>query len=123
MRKEVGHAVPRRHCLQIGEDHLDVAGELPQNLPARSAGWRWRARVGHDGDAPEGAVSVGERLEDRDALGAHGETIGGILDIATGDDVTVHGFEGRTDLEPGIVGHRPFTGRARGLDERVRGGQ
>ena len=44
-------------AVEIGEDHLDVAGELPQDLAARAARRRRLRRVGHHGDAREEAVS------------------------------------------------------------------
>ena len=71
---------------QVREDHFEVAAELPQDLPARPARRRRVGRVGHHGDAAEAAVPVRERLEHRDALGAHGQPVGGVLDVAAGDD-------------------------------------
>src|SRR5262249_40241343 len=52
-----------------------------------------------DGDPREGAVAFGERLEHRDALGADGQAVGGVLDVAAADDRAVGGLEGGADLE------------------------
>ena len=108
---------------QVGQHDLDVAGELPENLTARAARRRRRLGVGHDRNAAKAAMALGERLEHRDALGAHRQAVGGVLDVAAGDDRAVGGFEGGADLEAGVVGDRVFAGGARGLDERIRAGQ
>ena len=47
----------------------------------------------------EGAVPVRQRLEHRDPLGADGQAVGGVFDIAAGDDRAVGRFERGADLE------------------------
>ena len=42
--------------------------------------------VGDDGDRREVALAFGERLEQRDALGADGEAVRRVLDVAAGED-------------------------------------
>ena len=61
-----------------------------------------------------------ERLEHGDALGADGQAVGGVLDVAAGDDRAVGGFERGADLESGVRRDGAFAGpRA----PRRRGGQ
>src|SRR4051812_32949724 len=84
---------------EIREDDFEVASELPEDLPARTARRRRRFAVGDDLDASEQAVAFRDRLEHGDALGADGETVGGVLDVAAGDDGAVGGFERGADPE------------------------
>ena len=60
----------RRH------DDRDVAGELPEDLPARAARRRRLVRARHDGDGAELPDALRERLPDRDALGADRQAVG-----------------------------------------------
>ena len=114
----------RRDRVEIREHDFDVAGKLPQDLPARAARRRRVCRVGDDGDAAKVAMAVGQRLEHRHALGADRQAVGGVLDVAAGDDRAVRRLERRADLEARVVGHRVLAARgARAFDERVRVGQ
>ncbi len=85
--------------LEIGEDDLDVAAVLPQELAARPARRRRRAGVGDDRDPRERGLSFRQRLHQRDALGADGQAVGRVLDVAAGDEAPVGRFERRADLE------------------------
>jgi hypothetical protein len=70
------------HAVKIRENHLEVAAELPHDLPAGAA---WRRRllgVGDDRDSSEGTVTFRESLEDGYALGAERQPVGRVLDIA-----------------------------------------
>src|SRR5262245_49845637 len=78
-RQQIAQRVAAGFTPEVGEDHVEVAAELPQNLPAWTARWRWRVRVGDNGDACEAAVAFRQRLEHRDAFGAEGQTVGGVL--------------------------------------------
>ena len=53
-----------------------------------------------------------QRLEDRDAFGAHRQAVGRVLDVAAGDDLAALGLERGADLETGEIGDRVLT-RAR----------
>ena len=81
------------------------------------------AGVGDHGDRHELAMPLGERLEHGDAFGADGEAVGGVLDVAAGDNVAGDGLKRGADLEAGIVGHRPLASDPRRLDQEFRGGQ
>ena len=105
-RQQVAQPVAPLLGAQVREDHLEVAAELPQDLAARAARRRRVGGVGHHGDAPEAAVALGERLEHRHALGADGQAVGGVLDVAAGDDGAVGGLERGADLEVRVVGVR-----------------
>ena len=77
------------------------------------------ARVGDHGDARERSMPFGHRLEDRDALGANGQAVTGVLDVAAGDDGAVAGLDRRADLEAGEIGDRVFARGARRGDQPV----
>ena len=90
--------------------------ELPEDLAAGAAGRRRRCGVGDDGDARELAMPFGERLEHRDALGADGQAVGGVLDVAAGDDRAVGGLERGADLEAASSRRRARSRAARARD-------
>ncbi len=84
---------------EIREDDFEIPAELPQNLAAGAARRRQRRGVGDDRDAGEGAMALGNRLEHRDSLGADGQAIRGVFDVAARDDRAVGRFEGSADFE------------------------
>ena len=63
-------------------------------------------------------MSFRQRLEHGDALGADRQAVGGVLDVAAGDDDAVRGLERGADLETREVGDGVLARRARGRDER-----
>src|SRR5579872_6406638 len=63
---------------EIRHGDLHVPAEFPQNLPAGAAGRRQVVGVGGYGDAPELSGAFGNRFENRNALGAHGQAVGGV---------------------------------------------
>src|SRR5262249_56230672 len=74
------------------------------------AGGRWRfVGGGEDGNGAEAGLSLGNRLENGHAFGADGQAIGSIFNIASGDNLAVHGLQGGADLEvrEGSVGIPP----------------
>lgn len=56
-------------------------------------------------------------FEDRHSLGADGQTVARILDVAAGDDAAVGGFERGAHLEAGEVCHRMVSGGTCGVRE------
>jgi len=104
--------------MQIGEDDLEVAAEFPQDLAARAARRSGGFGIGDDGDAREAAVAFRQRFEHGDALGADRQTIGGIFDVAAGDDRPVSRLQRRADLEGRERRHGALTRAPRGIDER-----
>src|SRR5437867_6776921 len=92
-RQEILLAMTSGFFAQIGEHDLEIAAEFPQDLPTRAARRRGRFRIGDDGDAGEGAMPLGERFEHRDSLGADGQPVRSVLNVAPGDDGAVRGFE------------------------------
>src|ERR1700692_1715813 len=85
--------------LQIGEGDFDVAAELPKDLPACAAGRREGFRIGHHGDACETPRPLRDGLEDGNAFGTEGQTVGGVLDITSRVDVPGIVFDGSADPE------------------------
>jgi hypothetical protein len=114
-------ADPMAACLtlEIRKNYLQIAREFPQDLTARAARWSWRLRWGDHYDPAELAVTFGERLEYRDALGAHGEPVRGVLDVAAGDNRAVCRFKGGAYLEVREVGARMFANRTRSGNQLI----
>src|SRR5438477_454788 len=81
------------HRCEVGELHVAVAAELPQDLAAGAARWRGRLRVGDDGDARELAMPLGKGLEHGHPFGAHAEAVGGVLDVAARNDGAIDRLE------------------------------
>src|ERR1700686_3177127 len=81
-----GHAMAFDFAIQVREDHFRVAAEFPQDLAARGAGRRERFGIRDDGDGVESGFAFGNRLEDRDPLGAQRQAIGGIFHVAAGEN-------------------------------------
>src|SRR5579885_3883430 len=62
-RQQIFQPIPALLLPEIGEDHLQIASEFPEDLPAGAA-WRRRALGGGgDSDASESAVPFGDRVE------------------------------------------------------------
>jgi hypothetical protein len=72
-------------AFQVREDHGDVAAEFPDDLPTGTAGRGERIRISDDGDGIEAALTFGNGLENRNALGAAGEAERCVFDVATGE--------------------------------------
>ena len=90
-----------------------------RSWPAGATGRRRVLGVGDDDDAREDVVAVGEGFDERDAFGAEGQAVGGVLDVAARDDVAVGRLERRAYLEAGVAGVRPRAGERGGGDERL----
>ncbi len=69
------------------------------------------------------AMPFGDRLEDGDAFGADRQAVGGVLDVAAGDDLAARGLERGADLESRVVGGGVLAHGACGGDELLRAGQ
>src|SRR5262249_49860863 len=65
---------------QVGENHFEIAADLPEDLAARAARRRRRVRIGDDGNPTELSMSFRERLEHRHTLGAYRQAIRRVLD-------------------------------------------
>ena len=97
--QQVLQLMPAGLATKVGQNHFNIAAELPQNLAACATGRRRRVGVSHDGNTAEFAMSFGEGLEHRDTLGAEREPVRRVLDVATGDDRPISGLERCTDFE------------------------
>src|SRR5262245_14314053 len=95
--------MPSRLAAEIGEDDLEIAAELPQDLTARAARWCRCVGIGNHSDAAELPMALGDRLEHRDALGTDRQSVGRVLDVASGDDRPVGGLERSPDLEARVA--------------------
>src|SRR5208283_507723 len=120
--EDVGQAQGLKLAVQVHQDDLEVPAELPQNLAAGPAGRSESIGIGGNGDAREADSPFGDSLQHSDSFGANGETVGGVLDVATREDgwlASIGGglFERRTDLEArvGCMGLLP--GGDGGLNE------
>ena len=111
--------MPACLTVEIRENHLDVACKFPEQLTAGPAGWRRRIGWRDDRDAAKRAMALGQRLEERDTLGAYGEPVRRILDVAACHDGAIDGFERRTDLEVRELGTGMLACTAGRIDQRV----
>src|ERR1019366_1618942 len=105
---------------RVHQNDVHVAAEFPQNLPARAARRRQHIGIGRHRHAPELAHAFGDGFKYRYALGAEGEAVGGILDVAAGMDAAVAVFDGRAHLKLRIRCEGMGASGQRGADERVR---
>src|SRR5438132_3212702 len=99
MRQQLRQLVTGLFSAQVAEDDLQIAAELPENLPAGAARRSRLRSVRDDGDAREGPMPLGNRFEHRHTLGTDCEAIGGVLDVAARHDLSVRRFEGGPDAE------------------------
>ena len=86
---------------EVDQHEFDIAAEFPEDLAAGSAGRSQSVGIGGDGDAAEFSGAFADRLEDGDALGAEGESVGGVFDVAAGVDAAVDVFKRGADQELG----------------------
>ena len=119
LREQFTHPVTPGFAIQVCKNDFQIACEFPQHLPTRPTGRRRRVGRRDDRHSPELAVPFRQRLEQRDALGTHGEAIRCVFDVAARDDRPIRSFERGTHFEPGIVGMRVLANRARSRDEGV----
>src|SRR5580704_4666790 len=75
--------------LQIYQRQLGIAAKLPQNLPARPTRRRKDVRIGRHRDSSEPARAFRDRLEYRYTLGAEGQPVGRVFDIAPGENAAM----------------------------------
>src|SRR4051812_20751238 len=70
--EQVAEAMAAGLLRKVGEDHLEVAAELPEDLAARAARGRGAVCIGDDCDATktQRSIALGDRLEHGNALGA-----------------------------------------------------
>src|ERR1039457_6654026 len=90
-----------RLAVEVGEHQFHIAAELPEDLAASAAGVCQRVGIGHNGHAPELACAFGDRLEDSHALGAEGQAVSGVLDVAAGVDAPREVLQRRAHFELG----------------------
>ena len=98
--------MPTGLAFQVREDYFQIAAELPEDLAACAAGWGRGFGVGDNRDATEFAVAFREGFEHRHALGADGEAVRSVLDVAAGDDEAGRRLQRGADFESGIRGVR-----------------
>ncbi len=101
----------RRLAFAVEADDLHVGTELVEHLTARAAGPAVVLAAAGDDDALELRVSLAHRLERRGALGADGEAVAGVFDVAAGEHRAVLAasprrcVDLRVDLAPARMVH------------------
>ena len=75
-----------RFAFQVREDDGNVTAEFPNKLAAGAARRRERIGVRHHGNGIKAALAFTDGLENGATLGAEGESIAGIFDVATAED-------------------------------------
>src|SRR3954463_11738791 len=99
--KQFSQTVRARLTSKVRQQHFEVTAEFPENLAARAARRGRFVGIGHNRDAAELRVPVGERLEHCNAFGTNGQAVCRVLDVATCDDSPVRGLQRGANLEPG----------------------
>src|ERR1700683_4612547 len=105
--------------MRISEHQFHVAAEFPEDLPAGAAGRSEHVRVRRHGHATEVARAFRDGLEHGHALGAKSQSIGRVLDVATGMDAARRVFESCAYFESGEGRVRVMPGAQRGFDQRI----
>ena len=83
---------------EFGED-FKIAGKIPEHLAA-SAAWAKRNTFGaREGNRLKLAFAFGNRLEESDPLGAHRQTKGTNLDVASGEHTAAFRKQRGSDLK------------------------
>ena len=88
------------------EDFCGRRAELVDGLAAGSAGLAGSVVEvdDDDGSDADGGTVLGDGGGDRGLLGASGEAVGGVLDVAAGDDVAVFEEDRGSDTEVAVGG-------------------
>ncbi len=89
-------------ALQIRENHIRISAKFPQNLSARPARRREHIRICDNGNSIESTFALGNSLENRDSLGAQGQTICCIFYVAAGKDLSGFGAHRSAHAKIGI---------------------
>src|SRR5579875_2723789 len=98
-RKEIERALAFGLAGEIRKNHGNVAAKFPDNLAASAAGRRERIRIGDHGDGFEILLALGNGFENRDALGADGEAVAGVFDVASGENASGFGVDRGADAK------------------------
>ncbi len=121
-REKIQGALAFDFAVKIGEDDRNVAAKFPDDLAASAAGRGEGVCVGDDGDGVEVVFSFGDGFENGDAFGAEGESVGGVFDVASGEDAAGFGAHGGADAKFRKWSVGVFTGGAGRGDQLVVGG-
>ena len=84
---------------EVREYDSRAARKLPDDLATGSARRRQSLSVCNDGQFRELSFTLRQRLPDRDALGAHSQTITRTLDVAAGLNLAVRRLHRCADLK------------------------
>ena len=85
-REEIFHPDCFRFAFEVRHDNGNVAAKFPNELAASAARRRQRVGVSYHGNRVEAALSFADGFEDGDALGANGEAVGSVFDVAAAKD-------------------------------------
>jgi len=116
-RKEVLHLHDLHSALQIRHDHGDVAAKFPDQLAASAARRREGISVSDYGNSVEPALAFADGFENGDALGANGEAVGSVLDVAAAKDSPRSGTKRRANAKVGVRRMRVFPCLPRGRNQ------
>ena len=115
-RQEFGEGGdPDEGALFVAEEDREMRCEFVEDLAAGPAGAASTREA--DGEGREVAVPGRDGLEDGGAFGADRQTVGSVLDVATGENLARGGEEGRADLELRVGGVGRLAG-GRGMLEQ-----
>jgi len=88
----------------VGQKNHRARAQLGHHLATATTGTDRPGRVGDDCQGDDMPCAMGIGVVQGDTFGAHGTGVGGVFDVAAGDDVAGRGQNGRTDMEPRIRG-------------------
>src|SRR5262245_62271862 len=91
---------------QVRENDFDIAAEFPKQLAASAARRSQNIGIGYHRDALKFGFPFGNGFPEGDPLRANRKSVGGILHIATGENLTVPGLERSSYFESRVGGAR-----------------
>jgi len=102
--------------LQVGDNHLNLRGEIPKQLTAGPAGRSQFFRVRDDLNLAEIPLAFAKRLEQGRAFRAEGQSIAGAFYVASGINGAVGTKQRGSHAEMGIKGEGIFSRLPRCLE-------
>src|SRR5579872_2062494 len=119
LRKKIAHLERFRFAFQICQDHRNIAAKFPDQLAARAARGRKRVCIGDHGDGVKVTLAFAHGLENRNTLGAQGQSVGGVFDVAAAEDSARSGVQRGSNAKIRVRRVRIFTRLLRRFYERL----
>lgn len=108
-----------RLSLQVRKHNWYVSAKFPDELTTSAARRRESVGVGDNSDRIEAAFAFADCFEDCDALGANGQPVCCVFNVASAEDASGRGAEGGADTEIRIRGVRVLTRLFRDTNQMI----